>query len=47
MSSPANKLPITAAQYLEGELRFKFQHELVNSHMYAPTGTVFRHREDG
>jgi Uma2 family endonuclease len=45
MSSTAHKLPITAAEYLEGELRSETRHEFVDGRVYAMSGASRRHDE--
>ncbi len=45
MSSSAYKLPITAAEYLEGELRAETRHEFVDGRVYAMSGASRRHNE--
>jgi Uma2 family endonuclease len=45
MSSAATNLPITAAEYLEGELRSEIRHEFVDGRIYAMSGVSFRHNE--
>lgn len=45
MSAPAYKLPITAAEYLEGELRSETRHEFVDGRVYAMAGASRRHNE--
>ena len=45
MSSSAHKLPITAAEYLEGELRSEIRHEFVDGRIYAMSGASRRHNE--
>ncbi|HSP43716.1 MAG TPA: Uma2 family endonuclease [Luteolibacter sp.] len=45
MSIAANKLPVTAAEYLEGELRSEVRHEFVDGRIYAMSGASFRHNE--
>lgn len=45
MSSAARNLPITAAEYLEGELRSEIRHEFVDGRIYAMSGVSFRHHE--
>ena len=45
MSSSAHKLPITAAEYLEGELRSETRHEFVDGRVYAMSGASRRHNE--
>lgn len=41
--SAAYKLPITAAEYLEGELRSEIRHEFVDGRIYAMSGASLRH----
>jgi len=41
--SAARKLPITAAEYLEGEPRSEMRHEFVDGRIYAMSGTSLRH----
>ena len=43
MSSSAHKLPITAAEYLEGELRSEVRHEFVDGRIYAMSGASRKH----
>jgi Uma2 family endonuclease len=43
MSTSAHKLPITAAEYLEGELRSEVRHEFVDGRIYAMSGASTRH----
>ncbi len=45
MSSAAVKLPVTAAEYLEGELHSEIRHEFVDGRIYAMSGVSFRHNE--
>jgi Uma2 family endonuclease len=45
MSTSAHKLPITAAEYLEGELRAEIRHEFVDGRVYAMSGASRRHNE--
>ncbi len=45
MSTSAHKLPITAAEYLEGELRSEVRHEFVDGRVYAMSGASRRHNE--
>jgi Uma2 family endonuclease len=45
MSTSAHKLPITAAEYLEGELRSEVRHEFVDGRIYAMSGASRRHNE--
>lgn len=45
MSTSAHKLPITAAEYLEGELRSELRHEFVDGRVYAMSGASRRHNE--
>lgn len=45
MSTSAHKLPITAAEYLEGELRSEVRHEFVDGRVYAISGASRRHNE--
>jgi Uma2 family endonuclease len=45
MSTSAHKLPITAAEYLEGELRAETRHEFVDGRIYAMSGASRRHNE--
>jgi Uma2 family endonuclease len=45
MSSAASNLPITAAEYLEGELHSDIRHEFVDGRIYAMSGVSFRHNE--
>lgn len=42
-SSAAVQLPITAAEYLEGELRSEIRHEFVDGRIYAMSGASLRH----
>ena len=41
--SAARKLPITAAEYLEGEPRSEMRHEFVDGRIYAMSGASLRH----
>ncbi len=45
MNSAAANLPVTAAEYLEGELRSEIRHEFVDGRIYAMSGVSFRHNE--
>lgn len=45
MSSVAKHLPVTAAEYLEGELRSKERHEFVDGRIYAMSGASRQHNE--
>jgi Uma2 family endonuclease len=45
MSAQAHKLPITAAEYLEGELRSETRHEFVDGRVYAMAGASRKHNE--
>jgi len=45
MSTAAKNLPVTAAEYLEGELRSEIRHEFVDGRIYAMSGASFRHNE--
>ncbi|MEY3894589.1 MAG: hypothetical protein RLZZ214_108 [Verrucomicrobiota bacterium] len=45
MSSSAQKLPITAAEYLEGERVAETRHEFVDGRVYAMSGASRRHNE--
>ncbi len=45
MSSAAKNLPVTAAEYLEGELRSEVRHEFVDGRIYAMAGASLRHNE--
>lgn len=45
MSTLAHKLPITAAEYLNGELRSEIRHEFVEGRVYAMSGASRRHNE--
>lgn len=45
MSSSARKLPITAAEYLEGERKSEVRHEFVDGRIYAMSGASLRHNE--
>jgi len=45
MPAQAHKLPITAAEYLEGELRSEIRHEFVDGRVYAMAGASRRHNE--
>jgi Uma2 family endonuclease len=45
MSVAAHKLPITAAEYLEGELRAGTRHEFVDGRVYAMAGASRKHNE--
>lgn len=43
MESTAHKFPITAAEYLEGEMRSETRHEFVDGRVYAMSGASTRH----
>lgn len=45
MNSAAKNLPITAAEYLEGELRSEIRHEFVDGRIYAMSGASLKHNE--
>jgi Uma2 family endonuclease len=45
MSSSAIKLPITAAEYLEGERLAEVRHEFVDGRVYAMSGASRKHNE--
>jgi Uma2 family endonuclease len=45
MSNTAKRLPITAAEYLEGELKSEVRHEFVDGRIYAMSGASLRHNE--
>ena len=45
MSSSAKKLPVTAAEYLEGERLSEIRHEFVDGRIYAMSGASLRHNE--
>ncbi len=45
MSSSAKKLPVTAAEYLEGERSSEVRHEFVDGRIYAMSGASLRHNE--
>ena len=45
MFTSAHKLPITAGEYLEGELRSELRHEFVDGRVYAISGASLRHNE--
>jgi Uma2 family endonuclease len=45
MKSSARKLPITAAEYLEGERSSEVRHEFVDGRIYAMSGASLRHNE--
>lgn len=45
MSTSAHKLPVTAAEYLEGELRSEIRHEFVDGRVYAMAGASRRYNE--
>lgn len=45
MSTAARKLPITAAEYLEGELRSEVRHEFVDGRVYAMAGASRKQNE--
>jgi Uma2 family endonuclease len=45
MSNTAKKLPITAAEYLEGELKSEVRHEFVDGRIYAMSGASLRHNQ--
>ena len=41
--SAAYKLPITAAEYLDGESRSEIRHEFVDGRIYGMSGASLRH----
>ncbi|MCW1887581.1 Uma2 family endonuclease [Luteolibacter flavescens] len=45
MSTAAPNLPVTAAEYLEGELRSEVRHEFVDGRIYAMSGASRKHNE--
>ncbi len=45
MNRSAKKLPITAAEYLEGERSSEIRHEFVDGRIYAMSGASLRHNE--
>jgi Uma2 family endonuclease len=45
MKNSARKLPITAAEYLEGERSSEVRHEFVDGRIYAMSGASLRHNE--
>jgi Uma2 family endonuclease len=45
MSSSAHKLPITATEYLEGELRAELRHEFIDGRVYAMSGASRKQNE--
>lgn len=45
MGSAAFQLPVTAAEYLEGESRSEVRHEFVDGRVYAMSGASRRHNE--
>ncbi len=45
MGSSAKKLPVTAAEYLEGERLSEVRHEFVDGRIYAMSGASLRHNE--
>jgi Uma2 family endonuclease len=45
MSTSAHKLPITAAEYLEGELHAEGRHEFMDGRIYAMSGASRKHNE--
>lgn len=45
MSTSAHKLPITASEYLAGELRSETRHEFMDGRIYAMSGASRRHNE--
>jgi Uma2 family endonuclease len=45
MSTSAHKLPITSAEYLEGELRAELRHEFIDGRVYAMSGASRKHNE--
>lgn len=45
MSISAKKLPVTAAEYLEGERSSEVRHEFVDGRIYAMSGASLRHNE--
>ncbi len=44
-TSAAKKLPITAAEYLEGERHSEIRHEFVDGRIYAMSGASLKHNE--
>ncbi len=44
-ANTAKKLPITAAEYLEGERNSEIRHEFVDGRIYAMSGASLRHNE--
>ena len=42
-TSTAIQLPVTAAEYLEGEMRSEIRHEFVDGRIYAMSGASLRH----
>ena len=42
-ASTARKLPITSAEFLDGELRSEIRHEFVDGRVYAMSGASLRH----
>ena len=45
MSSSAKILPVTAAEYLEGERSSEVRHEFVDGRIYAMAGASLKHNE--
>ena len=45
MTDAAHKLPITAAEYLEGERHAEIRHEFVDGRIYAMSGASRKHNE--
>lgn len=45
MSTSAHKLPITSAEYLEGELRAELRHEFIDGRVYDMSGASRKHNE--
>ena len=45
MSHLAKKLPVTAAEYLEGERSSEIRHEFLDGRIYAMAGASLRHNE--
>jgi Uma2 family endonuclease len=45
MNNSVRKLPITAAEYLEGERQSDVRHEFVDGRIYAMSGASVRHNQ--
>ena len=44
-TTTAKRLPVTAAEYLEGERKSEIRHEFVDGRIYAMSGASLRHNE--